>query len=651
MKKLLSLLCAAAITLSAMPVLAEDTGTTWVDPDPVEAFVDELDASGTTSDERKANFLNSEDSGYVSQRDGISPNASELIADLGAEAGTVFRRAAGWYTEESCIVYRVNPGWKLAVKTFDVDNDYNGAGDVDIQLTFKGTHYRIEYSEIESVKVNNGYKIMADTNKHLYMATHYIDIPDDVYWVKICLPECNSDGTLGYDSWKAGIMSVSMWDNEFTDELNDDETEFLSSRTATYMPQRYAIDTNRIQYSSGGDAVGSNYQSTTYGGGDRYLTYAVAGGRVAEIEYRANKAVSSALDCIRLFASEDGSTFTQLTDTKNPTSHGSSGNDIFYREYALLPEGTAFLKVMLPEYTGSSTAAYTNWHIGIMTVEVRDADFYDDIEDNFSNPAGGSHAAQTYFSNSAYDGYIIQRAGANEAIQYSAPTGTIGGTAIHMGGYFGKAAWLSYKAWPGKQFVVNSSNYNTSYELTLYASETYTTDTANWTQLTTVKEEGEAISNANGTAAKQEIYTATVPEGMYYVYMATPSFPLADGATTNGDTWKIGIRNVTMQDVPTAPKAEYEHTNPGDTAVIEDAKLILNGSVTKNSGESEKVYVFLASYTGSTLTDVDCESATLSSDGKLDYSLSVDEADAYRLFIWKGEIEPIAKYEIDTDNL
>lgn len=635
MKKLLALLCAAAISLSCVPVLAEDTGTTWVDPSPVAAFIDELDVTGSTQAEKRADFLNPESATYVSQRDAVAPNASEFASDLGTEAGKFFRRpGGGYFTEAAYIRYRVNPGWKLAVKTYDNDGNYDGVGDSNIKLTFRGTHYKTEYRELAATKTNNG-KIITDTNKHLCIATHYCDIPDDVYWVEIHLPSANSEGKLDYSAWTAGIMSVSMWDSEFVDELDDASANFLSSKTATYMPQRAdyskAVDGNNvIEKAACGGARGNAYQrGSQYRGHPSYITYAATGGYVAEVKYFVRDTITD-LDCVRIFASSDGATFTQITETENPASYTSESGYNLYSEYALLPEGTTLLKIMLPADT-----SYTNWHIGIMSVEVRNPNFYDDIEGSFSTTAGT-------------DGYIIQRAGKNSTLTYMSEHGS------YVGGYIGYpygnqtgTAWAGWKAWPGKQ--VRFDTFNASggtYKLSIYTTTEYTTDFINkGTLLTNTPVNEGKLKNKNGEDwSNHEIYTGVIPEGHYYVYAC---FRQKDDASHH---WMYGLRNVTMRDVPAAPVVEYEHTNPGEMAKIDavTGKLTTSGLVVKNAGETEKVTVYLASYNGNSLVDIDCHIDNEVAVGEyVQYALEVEPAATYRLFIWKGEIEPIAVYDFD----
>lgn len=631
MKKLLALLCAAAISLSCVPVLAEDAGTTWVDPSPVAAFIDELDVTGSSQAEKRADFLNPESATYVSQRDAMSGNAYEFYD--GTELGSTLRRPHGYQTEATYIRYRVNPGWKLAVKTMDC------SGTFDIEIKFRGTHYKTEYRELASTKVVSPTKITEGTNSY-EIATHYCDIPADVYWVEVHLPMGNGQWHPNYKAggtWAAGIMSVSMWNSEFIDELDDASANFLTSKTATYMPQRYDYSKavngyNVIEKSNFKGTIGNAYhRGSQYRGNPSYITYAATGGYVAEVKYLANSSIKTGLDCVRIFASSDGATFTQITETENPASYAAESGYSLYREYALLPEGTTLLKVMLPADT-----SYTHYHIGIMSVEVRNPNFYDDIEGSFSTTAGT-------------DGYIIQRAGmttSNGIITFVQNKEEIGGTLCHRNGWKGNTGFVAYKAYPGKQVVFDTYNIGTTYRLSIYTTAEYTTDFVNKGTLLTNNPEniGKLDNDTVQNWANNEVYTGVIPEGHYYVYALFPAM------NEDSHNWHYGLRNVTMRDVPAAPVVEYEHTNPGEMAKIDavTGKLTTSGLVVKNAGEAEKVTVYLASYNGNSLVDIDCHIDNEVAVGEyVQYALEVEPAATYRLFIWKGEIEPIAVYDFD----
>ena len=625
MKKFLAIWCALAIGISTMPTFAAASAI----PETVDGFIDELNI-GVSEGGSTENFLNPEDSEYVSQREEITVGPL-VYEDRSSTMGTnLFRNGGGWFQSPAYVGYRVNPGWQLVVEAF------HGHEDPDFYVTVKGSADKLDESwmELETQVITSG-TVSNGKGFNAYRKYYYVTIPSDVYYIRIYLPEL-IDGDTPYTSWAFGLMSVRMNQLEFRDDLDTPEgygnNNFLNSEAEGYVSQRvdYGVNTVEMDNSPSRPNVGTSYQRRS--GPDNYeafLTYSAAGGMLAEIEYIAAAGlVAGGLEPISIYASADGNWPSEPLQSAR-VSLGTLDGYNYYKDYVILPDDTHFMKVAFPDGN-----LYSNkWEIAIMTIEVRYSGFYDALDTDCNEGAGADYTAAN-FTNSSKPGYIFQRAGADTILEYENLGGTIGGVYHHRYGWDANSGYLSYKVYPGYRFIVDSYSGRTDSEISIYVSP----DNSTWTKLTAEKTLGTPLEHSNGGADfKNEIYSSIIPAGMFFAKAEVPP-------CVSGDHWTLGIRSVSSEK---APIPEYTCENPNDTADFDDNLTVIE-SVTKNSGEKEMVTIYLASYNSDgRLTGVDAAAEELSEGETFQCELIVPISSLHKLYIWKGDMSPIAVYAVD----
>ena len=626
MKKLLSVLCTAAMLLSTavLPASAETTEPTW----PVAAFVDELDTP-------KADFKNPEATGYVEGRFDIAPNAMEFDKGFGGDFGNVYHRAGSHLTESAYITYCVNEGWVFSAKSYR--NTVTGE---DYQVTFS---FSVDNASTESWDAN-------EVTPHTYYTgeiskgdgsrwktyQHFYQVPEGMKYAQVRLPKCatpEASSTALYTTWAFGIMNAAMYDVDFFDDLDTPDASWTDSTAEGYVPQRVylASPQSGTYLMNKGTHANENGMIRLAGWWDRqpYIVYkAYPGAIVTAVYMDAFKFANH--DGVRIWESTDGNHYTTTTWTEVTGNVRNLDSQNKRVKTVKLSDNAKLFKVSLPHSTEYSTEGILteeewtkfksgHWNIALLSVEMNDAEYVDHLDCAYTRGSFVSRADANYNPFRVDSLYLeAEDWGANFGYSYR-----------HSYGNEKQDGYIIYRCLPGMEWNVDTYGSSQNAAFTFATSP----DNVNWTPAAATTEAKGTLTDKSGNVRAITRNTILMPAGHYYAKMIVPAWKSADGATTLYAHYGMGFTEV-YATTPELP--DYVWSDPNDTADF-DTVVTVSGHVTRNISSAESLNIFFASYDSlGRLAGVDMKSKTPAKGEKVNYELSVSAAETYAVYLWNG---------------